>query len=132
MESIRMHDAIEQAARAAAQRLAGPQHPTLAEDVEEALATQGAPSAPGQYADPTALGGLIVAIANTAWMIYNDIRSRSSAAPDLDALARRVRQQLDQADIPTPPLGSAERDRIVTTTVEETLNAADDQGQGQG
>ncbi|WP_327398707.1 hypothetical protein OG194_00145 [Streptomyces sp. NBC_01288] len=130
-----MHVVIEQAARAAAQRLAGPQQPALAEEVEEALATEGAAKAPGQYLDPTALGGLIVTIANTAWMIYNDIRSRSSAAPDRDAIARRVRQQLDQTDIPTPPLGSAERDRIITTTVEETLNAAaaaaDGQGQGQ-
>ena len=128
-----MHHVIEKAACAAAQQLAGPHYPTLAEDVEEALATQGAASAPRQYADPTALGGLIVAIANTAWMIYNDIRSRSSTTtPDIDAVVRRVRQQLDQADTPTPPLGPAERDRIITTTVEETLNAADDQDDEQG
>ncbi|MET7687878.1 hypothetical protein ABZT06_07835 [Streptomyces sp. NPDC005483] len=122
-----MHDVIEQAARAAAQRLISPQHPTLAEDVEEALATEGAAKAPGQYLDPTALGGLIVTIANTAWMIYNDIRSRSSAAPDLDAITRRVRQQLQQTEAPAPSLDSAERERIINTTVEETLTATRDQ-----
>ncbi|MEU3862585.1 hypothetical protein AB0F03_35580 [Streptomyces sp. NPDC028722] len=119
-----MHDVIEQAARAAAHRLAGPQHPTLAEEVEEALATEGTAKAPGQYLDATALGGLIVTIANTAWMIYNDIRSRSSATPDLDAITRRVRQQLQQIETPAPSLDPGEQARIINPTVEETLNAA--------
>lgn len=127
-----MHDVVERAARAAAQRLAAPQYPTLAEDVEEALAAEGAVAAPGQYADPTALGGLVVSIANTAWMIYNDIRSRSSASPDIDAIARRVRQQLQQSEAVTLPLDPAERDRVVTTTVEEVLGAADGQAPEQG
>ncbi|MGW1564468.1 hypothetical protein ACWCQ1_49790 [Streptomyces sp. NPDC002144] len=127
-----MHDAIEQTARAAAHRLAGPQYPTLAEDVEEALAREGATPEPGQYADPTALGWLVVTIANTAWMIYNDIRNRTAAEPDIDAITRRVRRQLQQEGTPTPPIDPAEHDRIINTAVEETLNAAGEENPEQG
>ncbi|SFE81627.1 hypothetical protein SAMN05216251_105299 [Actinacidiphila alni] len=121
-----MDDAIEKAARAAAQRLTGPTYPTLAEDVEEALAVRGATTAPGQYFNPTELGGLIVAIANTAWMIYHDIRSRGAGEPDVDAIARRVRQQLQQEGRAVPELEPAERDRIIDVTVEETVNAQEE------
>ncbi|MEW2519705.1 hypothetical protein [Actinacidiphila alni] len=122
-----MDDAIEKAARAAAQRLTGPTYPTLAEDVEEALAAEGVRRAPGQYVDPTALGGLIVGISTLAWTVYNDIRSRGAGEPDVDAIARRVRQQLQQQeDTPAPELEPAERDRIVDVTVEETVNAQEE------
>ncbi|MEU6854156.1 hypothetical protein ABZ901_30035 [Actinacidiphila alni] len=121
-----MDDAIEKAARAAAQRLTGPTYPTLAEDVEEALAAEGVGRAPGQYVDPTALGGLIVGISTLAWTVYNDIRSRGAGEPDVDAIARRVRQQLQQEGAPAPELEPAERDRIIDVTVEETVNAQDE------
>ncbi|WUH89388.1 hypothetical protein OG900_03980 [Streptomyces sp. NBC_00433] len=122
-----MTDPVAQGARAAAQRLAGPAHPDLAVDVEVALHTRGADDEPRQYADPAALGSLIVSIATLAWTIYNDIRSRSTAAPAPDAVARRVRHELDRSDTPAPPLPPAERDRIIDVTIEETLTPAQDQ-----
>jgi hypothetical protein len=73
-----------------------------------------------------ALGGLVVSAATLAWTVYNDIRSRGAATPDIEAIARRVRRELDQDGTPAPRLDPAQRDRIVGVTVEETLNAAED------
>ncbi|MFF2540196.1 hypothetical protein [Streptomyces cyaneofuscatus] len=121
-----MSDPIEQGARAAAQRLAAPAYANLAHEVEVALHSRGTNRRPGQYTDPVALSGLIVSIATLAWTVYNDIRSRSSAAPapTPDTVARRVRLELERADAPAPPLAPADRDHIIATTVEETLRAA--------
>ncbi|MFJ7325322.1 hypothetical protein ACIQVN_03595 [Streptomyces cyaneofuscatus] len=121
-----MTDPIEQGARAAAQRLTAPAYANLAHEVEVALHNRGADRRPVQYTDPMALAGLIVSIATLAWTVYNDIRSRNSAAPAPapDIVARRVRLELDQADAPAPPLAPADRDRIIDATVEETLRAA--------
>lgn len=125
MESIsRMNNAITQGARAAARRLTTPACPELADDVEVALHDHGSTRRPGRYADPTALGSLIVSIATLAWTIYNDIRSRAGSTPTSDVLARRVRGELDQSDTSRSPLGPAERDQVIDITVEETLNAA--------
>ncbi|MET7604930.1 hypothetical protein ABZS96_20865 [Streptomyces avermitilis] len=119
-----MNDPVTQGARAAAQRLTTPAHPNLLHEVEAALHDRNTSRRPDLYTDPTALASLIVSIATLAWAVYNDIRSRSSTAPTPDTVARRVRHQLDQADTPTPPLDPDERDRIIDTTVEETLSAA--------
>ncbi|MFE1477596.1 hypothetical protein ACFW6N_27580 [Streptomyces cyaneofuscatus] len=119
-----MSDPIEQGARAAAQRLTTPAYANLAHEVEVALHSRGADRRPGQYTDPVGLAGLIVSIATLAWTVYNDIRSRNSAAPAPDTVVRRVRLELDQADTPAPPLAPADRDRIIAATVEETLRAA--------
>lgn len=118
-----MNDAIERGSRAAAQCLTTPARASLADDVEVALATHDSARGPDQYTDPVALGGLIVSIATLAWTVYNDIRSRSAAAPTTDTVARHVRRQLDQADTDTPQLDPAERDRIIDITIEETLTA---------
>ncbi|MYV55431.1 hypothetical protein [Streptomyces sp. SID3212] len=126
-----MTDVIEQGARAAAQRLTTPHTPELADDVEVALAARDATHTPDQYSDPVAIGSLVVSVASLVWMVYNDIRSRSAASATADAVARRVRQRLDQAEAtPAPPLDPAERDRIIDITVEETLNAARAQDPG--
>ncbi|MGW0538603.1 hypothetical protein [Streptomyces sp. NPDC003032] len=119
-----MNNAIKQGARTAARRLTTPAHPVLAEDVEAALHTRQTAQEPDQYTDPVALSGLIVSIATLAWTIYNDIRGRSAAGPNADAVSRRIRLQLDDADTPAPQLDPTERDRIIDITVEETLNAA--------
>ncbi|MFF3992694.1 hypothetical protein ACFYX8_05195 [Streptomyces cyaneofuscatus] len=122
-----MSDPIEQGARAAAQRLTTTAYANLTHEVEVALHNRGADRRPGQYTDPVALAGLIVSVATLAWTVFNDIRSRNSAAapaPTPDTVARRVRLELDQADAPAPPLAPADRDRIIATTVEETLRAA--------
>ncbi|MET9091768.1 hypothetical protein ABZX72_06755 [Streptomyces cyaneofuscatus] len=121
-----MSDPIEQGARAAAQRLTTTAYANLTHEVEVALHSRGADRRPGQYTDPVALAGLIVSIATLAWTVFNDIRSRNSAAPvpTPDTVVRRVRLELDQADTPAPPLAPADRDRIIAATVEETLRAA--------
>ncbi|MFJ2650397.1 hypothetical protein ACIO1C_27210 [Streptomyces sp. NPDC087420] len=122
-----MTDFIEQGARAAAQRLTTAHNPELTDDVEVALAAREATHGPDQYSDPVAISGLVVSVATFAWAVYNDIRSRSASATT-DAVARRVRQRLNQAEAtPAPQLDPAERDRIIDITVEETLNAARDQ-----
>ncbi|WP_328580461.1 hypothetical protein [Streptomyces sp. NBC_00370] len=119
-----MDDAIEQSARATAQRMTSPVHASLVEDVEATLATRDTPQGPGQYTDPTALAGLIVSIATLAWTMYNDIRGRGAANPSTDTITRRVRLQINEHESAATQLSAAERDRTIDITVEETLNAA--------
>lgn len=126
-----MPDPIEAGARAAARRLAVPARPELAEEVEAALYGRGAglpaERRPARYGDPTAVGSLVVSVATLAWTVHNDLKSRGAAAPPPEAVARRVRQRLDQADTPEPSLDPGERDRIIDVTVEETLDAVPDE-----
>lgn len=118
-----MNSPVELGARAAARRLTTPTRPELAHDVEVALHTRETSPRPDLYADPTALGGLIVSIATLAWTVYGDIRARTGTPASTDAVTRRVRHQLDEPDTDTPELDPAERDRIIDVTVEETLDA---------
>jgi hypothetical protein len=113
---------VDTAARAAARRLAAgePTCARLPDEVDVALRGREFRSrGPEQYADPTALGGLVVSIATLAWTIWNDIRSRTSTSPTTEVVTRRVRYELERTGE-----GAGAQDRVVAITVEETVAAA--------
>lgn len=87
------HDpVVEQAARAAARRLAPDYGPQAQAQVEAALYGAEEQKVPDQYFDPVAIGGLIVAIADLAWTVYSDLKSRGEK-PTQDGVARKVRTE---------------------------------------
>jgi hypothetical protein len=118
-------DPVAQVARAVAARLAGPQHPTLVEDVEVALHHREESAQNDQYVDPTAWGELLLGVANLALAAYTTLK-RQTPAPATEVIVRHVRQELTRSDVPA--LDPAVRDRVVDVTVEETLNAAREAG----
>ncbi|MGW3665293.1 hypothetical protein [Streptomyces sp. NPDC005141] len=125
-----MANPVELGARSAAQRLATPNNPRLATDVEAALHVRQSTTRPDQYLDPISLGALIVSIASLAWTVYSDLRKQSST-PHRDVITRHVRIRLDQAETPPQALSPTDRDRYIDITIEETLNAAQDPASGQ-
>jgi hypothetical protein len=109
-------DAVARSARAAARQLAHEQGPWLLDEVEVAL--HGGQH-PQQYADPVALGSLIVSIASLAWTIYQDLRTRTSA-PSPHVISRRIRLELpDNRAAP-----AAQRDQVISIVVNEITNEA--------
>jgi hypothetical protein len=104
-----MTDAVSNAARSAAVILAPELGPNLAADVEAALhARNAAQRLPDQY-DPLVIAGLatgaatlIVSIAQLAWTIYNDQRTRTPDPP-AETIARQVRITLREHDTTLPP-----------------------------
>ncbi|CAM5424108.1 hypothetical protein [Streptomyces griseomycini] len=126
-----MANPVELGARAAAQRLTTPHSPHLASDVEAALHARQSTTRPEQYLDPISLGALIVSVASLAWTVYSDLKKQTSA-PHRDVITRHVRIRLDQSEAPPQALSSADRDRYIDITIEETLNAAQDSASGQG
>jgi len=76
-----MTDPAAEAARSAAAILAPEFGPSLPAEVEAALAARGMQHRPDRYLDPVSLATLIVAIANLAWMIYNDQRNHTPDPP---------------------------------------------------
>jgi hypothetical protein len=121
-----MTDPVAQGARAAARRLGGADE-QLAHDVELALHARGADRRPQQYTDPAALGSLVVSVAAFAWTAYTELRGEDGG-PDAGFVGQRVRQELQRAGTPVPPLDTPTRDRIVDVAVEETLRAAREAG----
>lgn len=112
-----MTDPVARIARAAAQRLTGQAGPGLQADVEAELYRDRA--RPERYVDPVSLGALIVAVADLAWSIHTQHKSRS-AAPTAELIARTIRVSLQQTD--TTP--AEERDAVIDIIVEEALQAA--------
>jgi hypothetical protein len=108
---------VERIARAAAARLSAEYGPALPVDVEAALHASDATWEPERYLDPTALGALIVSVANLAWTIYTDLKHKTPN-PSSEVLTRAVRVQLHDADTPDNPA----QDRIVDVVITETLN----------
>jgi hypothetical protein len=114
-----MSDPIEAGARAAAQRLAPEHGPRLIADVEAAFYARGTSAPPTQYADPTDLSILIVAIATLAWTVYRDLRTKTDK-PSTEVVTRSVQVQLRE----TYTTDLAKHEQAVTITIEETVNAA--------
>lgn len=113
-----MTEPIAAIARASAHRLADRYGPRLPGEVEAALhATNGPPS---RYADPVAIGGLIVAVASLAWTIYQDRKQRTPQPPQ-QVIIRSVRLELPAS----PALEPDERDRIIEAVVQQMLNVAE-------
>lgn len=75
---------------------------------------------PADYLDPVALGGLIVSIANLAWLIYTDRRkAKKSTSPS--ELTAAVVAELPESDTVT----AQDRERVITIIVTETIRAED-------
>lgn len=110
--------AVRRAARAAARRLADEIGPGLRTQVELALEASDADARPQQYADPVALGSLIVSAAGLAWTIYGDLRKKKSPKPVPQVIVRQIELELPASD-PVPP---AQRARVIEVVVEEILS----------
>jgi len=120
-----MDFAVRRAARAAARRLADLDPDSdvdldLRSQVETALQEHDADARPQQYADPVALGSLIVGAAGLAWGIYKDLREKTEKTPKPPAnvIVTQVELKLPATD-PVPP---AQRARIIEVVVEEILD----------
>lgn len=110
-------DPVQQAARAAAERLAPTFGPRLQADVEAALYTRGAPSTPpGQFIDPIEVGGLIVAIADLAWSVHTDRKSSDKTPASQDEMTRTIRTTMTETRV----LDDVTR-QVIEITVEETM-----------
>jgi len=119
-----MDIAVRRAARATARRLADldPDYDSdsdldLRTQVETALQAHDADTRPHQYADPVALGSLIVSAAGLAWGIYKDQREKTPKPP-AKVIITQVELKLPAGD-PVPP---AQRARIIEVVVEEILD----------
>jgi hypothetical protein len=91
--------------------------------VEVELQAERTTRRPNQYFDPVSVGGLIVGVATLAWNVYKDLRSEKSKPSD-DAVARRVRVALREADAPVV----RRQDLIIEVVVREVIQAADEDG----
>jgi len=114
---------VAPAARAAGGQL-GAQFgkPELVEvQVETALRRIGAASAPDRFADPVAVGGLIVAIATLAYQVYEDHRKKHGKHPSQSTLVDYLRVERRAAG----ELTSVE-ETIIEVVAAETLKANGD------
>lgn len=126
-------DPVAEASRSAAAFLAADLGQNLPSQVEAALATRDAARRPDQFLDPVALGGLVVSVATLAWTVYTDLRSRAKDAsatnlheePEVDAIARRIRNELRQQDIALPP-GTERITQVVVTEIIRHSKASDE------
>jgi hypothetical protein len=109
--------AVRRAARATARRLADELDPGLRTQVEDALQAWDEGARPEQYADPVALGSLIVSAAGLAWTIYKDQREKTPK-PTPEEIIKKVGLELPASD-PVPP---ARRTRVIEVVVEEVLD----------
>ncbi|MEU1465836.1 hypothetical protein ABZ467_35350 [Streptomyces sp. NPDC005727] len=118
-----MDDLIATVARATVGQL-GAQFgkPELLEvQVETALRRNGATSASDRFADPVAVGGLIVTIATLAYQIYQDHRKQHGTRPSRSTLVEYIRVERRAAG----ELMSVE-ETIIEVVAEEIVTAADD------
>ncbi len=116
-----MADVAADAARAAAQALAGELGSQLPGDVETILrAREDAPV--DQYVvDPISLAGLIVSAASFAWTVYRDLKTKTDA-PARDVIDRRVRGEVRDSEFDAAP---AQRDRIIEAVVTEIMSSTE-------
>lgn len=113
-------DTARRGARRAAQRLRPQLGATLVVDVETVLAQQGSDEA-SQYLDPVGLAALIVASADLAWTVFNDLRQRSERA-DKKIVERLVLGELVRRQTAEPE----QLQLIVEVVVDETVPPQDD------
>jgi hypothetical protein len=101
-------------ARRAAAGLSGKLGARLPTDVEAAI--EGSESAP-QFVDPVtiALATLVLNVAKFAWDIYKDSKKAATPGPNPDAIARRIRLEVEL------PSGVTEgqRDQVVAAVIAE-------------
>ncbi len=64
-----------------------------------------------------ALAALILNAAKFAWDIYRDLKKDSKAAPAAEAIARRMRLELNVAD----EIDIGRRDRVIAVVVDELM-----------
>lgn len=121
-----MNDAVQQAARAAAARLAPEYGQRLPADVEAALHSADSTPRRDQYLDPISLGGLIVSVATLAWTVYQDHKKKYNDPPAASVIIRTIRIELSDNGIPEQ-VGTEQRDRIIQAVVEETTHAINDE-----
>ncbi len=116
-----MDDRVAQAARTAANRLAGELGEQLPGDVEAALHAGEEAPPPDRYVDPISLAGLVISVASLAWTIYRDLKANADAPPR-DAIERRVRVNVRETDTTASP---QQQDRIIEVVVTEVMGSTD-------
>jgi hypothetical protein len=117
-ESLTADDGpVARGARAAAQRLAPGLGDNLTADVEASLHNRTF-AHPEQYLDPISLGALIVAVADLAWTIYVDLKTKTPH-PSPQVITRRIRVELNDF----AAIEATERDHVIDVVVTETIHA---------
>lgn len=89
--------------------------------VETTLRRNGAASTPDRFADPVAVGGLIVTIAALAYQIYEDHRKQHGKRPSQSTLVEYIRVERRVAG----ELTSVE-ETIIEVVAAEIVKAVDD------
>lgn len=108
---------LDRVARAAGTRLADERRePELVDAVERELAARREDERIDHFADPVAIGGLIVSVANLAWVVYEGLRRTR----DRDAITKEVDDRLPDEG-PDP----ATRHHVITIVVDELLDDDD-------
>jgi hypothetical protein len=116
-----MDDDAAETARAAAHQLAGELGGQLPGDVEAILRARDDAAIDRYVVDPISLASLIVSVANLAWTLYRDLKTKTDA-PARDVIERRVRVKVCDSEIEAPP---AQRDRIIEVVVSEIIGATE-------
>lgn len=116
--SGRIASPVDRIARSAAQRLARDGDlPALVPEVERQLQLGDADQPAERYEPITiSLAALVVSIASLAWTVYTDLK-KQTPRPDPEVLKRRLRIE---AELPEQ-ISTADRDRVLTVIVEETM-----------
>lgn len=119
---------IATAARAAAAELAGELgQPTLEVDVEVALYARARNPAedarPPRFADPVAVAGLVLALAQFAYQVYTDQRKKHHRKPSRESVTREIRiRRWESGEVPKS------QQRIVDVVIREVIKAAEEEG----
>ena len=116
-----MDDVAADAARAAAQALAGELGSQLPDDVETIVRAREDATVDQYVLDPISLAGLIVSAASFAWTIYRDLKTKTDT-PARDVIERRVRVKVRDSQLDAPP---APRDRIIEVVVTEIMRSTE-------
>ncbi|MCA1694693.1 MAG: hypothetical protein LC749_08175 [Actinobacteria bacterium] len=116
-----MDDVAADAARAAAQALAGELGTRLPGDVETVLRARDDAPVDQYVVDPISLASLIVSVASFAWTAYRDLKTKTGD-PARDVIERRVRVNVRDSELDAPP---AQRDRIIEVVVTEIMGSTE-------
>ena len=116
-----MTDPVADAARSAAQILAGDLGPNLPAEVEAALHARGQDQQrPGQFLDPISLATLVVAVAQLAYSAYSDHR-KHTGKPSQEAVERQVRNELREQDTTITPQTERITEVVVTVIIRQDI-----------
>jgi hypothetical protein len=114
-----MASPVDRIARSVAARLAQDADlPLLVPEVERQLTIGDTGQTAERYEPITiSLAALLVSVAGLAWNIYTDLK-KQNPHPDPEVIKRRIRVEIE---LPPEQFSVADRDRVISAVVEQTL-----------